>query len=77
MSAPCKSCGHTEGRLSPTRRGTLFRELFALLGQWKAMAFGDVAPPLPAIDQAGQKLALILADEQGLCVACADKVVLP
>jgi hypothetical protein len=74
---PCKSCGHVQGRLSALRRGTLYRELIALLAQWKAMATGDIAPPVNAVDEAGQKLALILADDQGLCVACADEVQLP
>jgi hypothetical protein len=76
-AAPCKACGQVHGRLSATRRGRLYRQLFASLAQWALMAAAGMAPPVITIEQAGSQLGLILADDQGLCVACADEVVLP
>lgn len=70
---PCKSCGFIEGRLT-SRRAEYYRQVLGALDEWQR---DSARPSTGAIDHARGYVLLLLADDQGLCVLCADKVVLP
>jgi hypothetical protein len=79
MSAvPCKSCGFPNGRLTAERRADLYRrmlEAFELWAQFSGLGAGR--PTTRTMDYVREHLVLLLADDQGLCVLCVDKVELP
>lgn len=77
MNAPCKSCGHAHGRLGD-KRPEYYRRILKALHGWETTArIGLYPPTAEAIEHVRGFLLLLLADDQGLCVVCADQVVLP
>jgi hypothetical protein len=77
---PCKSCGFVHGRMG-AKRPEYFGRILAAFEAWKRSAslstIGIGRPTAASIDFVRGYVVMLLADEQGLCVACADHAVLP
>lgn len=77
-AAPCKSCGYVHGRLD-AKRPEFYGRVLKALDAWQLSAsLGSVGhPPELAVVYVRTTVLMLLADEQGLCVNCVDKAVLP
>jgi hypothetical protein len=76
-AAVCKSCGFAHGLLTD-KRPEYYRQILKALHGWETTAKLGVYPPTAeALELVRGYVHLLIADDQGLCVACADKVVLP
>lgn len=77
---PCKRCRFVHGRIG-SKRPEYFGRVLSALDAWKRSAsltsIGIGRPTAASIDWVRGYVVMLLADEQGLCVACADKAVLP
>lgn len=78
--APCKRCGRMHSRIGE-KRPEYFGRVLSALDAWKHNASLDIAsigrPTAASIELVRGYVVMLLADDQGLCVVCAEHAELP